>query len=126
VLFVRPQTSRLIFFSNLQVLLERQTETMITNISYSRTRILSSDTMAIRFVYHELISPHLAISIAYHPCFCSMQIIHVNLTQESPKLIDVNKALDMTYSVKWEPTNITFAHRFDVYLDYPFFEHQVI
>ncbi|XP_066318612.1 transmembrane 9 superfamily member 1-like [Miscanthus floridulus] len=53
------------------------------------------------------------------------QIIHVNLTQESPKLIDVNKALDMTYSVNWEPTNITFAHRFDVYLDYPFFEHQI-
>jgi hypothetical protein len=55
-----------------------------------------------------------------------MQIIHVNLTQESPKLIDAGKALDMTYSVKWEPTNVTFAHRFDVYLDYPFFEHQVI
>ncbi|KAG2659018.1 hypothetical protein PVAP13_1KG329400 [Panicum virgatum] len=53
------------------------------------------------------------------------QIIHVNLTQESPKLIDANKAMDMTYSVKWEPTNITFAHRFDVYLDYPFFEHQI-
>lgn len=55
-----------------------------------------------------------------------MQIIHVNLTQESPKLIDAGKALDMTYSVKWEPTIVTFAHRFDVYLDYPFFEHQVI
>jgi hypothetical protein len=55
-----------------------------------------------------------------------MQIIHVNLTQESPKLVDAGKALDMTYSVKWEPTNVTFAHRFDVYLDYPFFEHQVI
>ncbi|GJM85235.1 hypothetical protein PR202_ga01669 [Eleusine coracana subsp. coracana] len=53
------------------------------------------------------------------------RIIHVNLTQESPKLIDAGKALDMTYSVKWEPTNITFAHRFDVYLDYPFFEHQI-
>jgi len=55
-----------------------------------------------------------------------MQIIHVNLTQESPKLIDAGKALDMTYSVKWELTDITFAHRFDVYLDHPFFEHQVI
>lgn len=31
----------------------------------------------------------------------------------------------MTYSVKWTPTNVTFARRFDVYLDYPFFEHQV-
>lgn len=55
-----------------------------------------------------------------------MQIIHVNLTQESPKLIDAGKALDMTYSVRWEPTNVTFSRRFDVYLDYPFFEHQVI
>jgi transmembrane 9 superfamily member 3 len=53
------------------------------------------------------------------------QIIHVNLTQQSPKLLEVGKTLDMTYSVKWVETNITFARRFDVYLDYPFFEHQV-
>lgn len=31
----------------------------------------------------------------------------------------------MTYSVKWEETTVSFARRFDVYLDYPFFEHQV-
>lgn len=53
------------------------------------------------------------------------QIIHVNLTQESPKLLEAGKKLDMTYSVKWTPTDVTFAHRFDVYLDYPFFEHQI-
>ncbi|KAL8155886.1 hypothetical protein AgCh_001076 [Apium graveolens] len=53
------------------------------------------------------------------------QIIHVNLTQENPKPLESGRILDMTYSVKWEPTNITFAHRFDVYLDYPFFEHQI-
>ncbi|KAM7474601.1 hypothetical protein LguiB_021844 [Lonicera macranthoides] len=53
------------------------------------------------------------------------QIIHVNLTQESPKPLEVGRILDMTYSVKWIPTNITFARRFDVYLDYPFFEHQI-
>ncbi|KAJ7968045.1 Transmembrane 9 superfamily member [Quillaja saponaria] len=53
------------------------------------------------------------------------QIIHVNLTQESPKPLDALRTLDMTYSVKWVPTNITFARRFDVYLDYPFFEHQI-
>ncbi|KAI3971386.1 hypothetical protein MKX01_008230 [Papaver californicum] len=52
------------------------------------------------------------------------QIIHVNLTQESPTPLEVGKVIDMTYSVKWIPTNITFARRFDVYLDYPFFEHQ--
>ncbi|KAK4413371.1 Transmembrane 9 superfamily member 1 [Sesamum alatum] len=53
------------------------------------------------------------------------QIIHVNLTQENPKTLEEGRVLDMTYSVKWVPTNITFARRFDVYLDYPFFEHQI-
>jgi transmembrane 9 superfamily protein 3 len=31
----------------------------------------------------------------------------------------------MTYSVKWLQTDVTFARRFEVYLDYPFFEHQI-
>ncbi|KAL0351320.1 UNVERIFIED_CONTAM: Transmembrane 9 superfamily member 1 [Sesamum calycinum] len=53
------------------------------------------------------------------------QIIHVNLTQENPKTLEEGRVLDLTYSVKWVPTNITFARRFDVYLDYPFFEHQI-
>ncbi|KAH7575793.1 hypothetical protein JRO89_XS02G0222100 [Xanthoceras sorbifolium] len=53
------------------------------------------------------------------------QIIHVNLTQESPKPLEVGRTIDMTYSVKWIATNVTFARRFDVYLDYPFFEHQI-
>ncbi|KAK0589172.1 hypothetical protein LWI29_010647 [Acer saccharum] len=53
------------------------------------------------------------------------QIIHVNLTQESPKPLEVGRTIDMTYSVKWISTNVTFARRFDVYLDYPFFEHQI-
>lgn len=49
----------------------------------------------------------------------------MNLTQENLKPLVAGKTLDMTYSVKWSQTNITFARRFDVYLDYPFFEHQV-
>ncbi|KAL1366013.1 hypothetical protein HN51_013926 [Arachis hypogaea] len=53
------------------------------------------------------------------------QIIHVNLTQDIPKPLEVGRHLDMTYAVKWIPTNITFGRRFDVYLDYPFFEHQI-
>ncbi|KAG6406936.1 hypothetical protein SASPL_134553 [Salvia splendens] len=53
------------------------------------------------------------------------QVIHVNLTQENPKSLEEGRTLDMTYSVKWTPTNTTFARRFDVYLDYPFFEHQI-
>ncbi|KAJ9158927.1 hypothetical protein P3X46_024470 [Hevea brasiliensis] len=53
------------------------------------------------------------------------QIIHVNLTQEGPKPLEAGRILDMTYSIKWMSTNVTFARRFDVYLDYPFFEHQI-
>ncbi|MBA0849840.1 hypothetical protein Goshw_021371 [Gossypium schwendimanii] len=56
---------------------------------------------------------------------CLYGIIHVNLTQESPKQLEAGRTLDMTYSVKWLPTNVTFARRFDIYLDYPFFEHQI-
>lgn len=53
------------------------------------------------------------------------QIIHVNLTQENPKPLIAGKTLELTYSVHWVDTNITFGRRFDVYLDYPFFEHQI-
>ncbi|XP_057532572.1 transmembrane 9 superfamily member 1 [Amaranthus tricolor] len=53
------------------------------------------------------------------------QIIHVNLTQDGTKLVEEKKVYDLTYTVTWIPTNVTFAKRFDVYLDYPFFEHQI-
>ncbi|CAH1445213.1 unnamed protein product [Lactuca virosa] len=64
---------------------------------------------------------HMNITLQYN----KDQIIHVNLTQENPKPLEVGRTLDMTYSVKWTETNITFARRFDVYLDYHFFEHQI-
>ncbi|MQM16771.1 hypothetical protein Taro_049733 [Colocasia esculenta] len=53
------------------------------------------------------------------------QIIQVNFTQWGPKLLEVGRTFDMTYSVKWIKTDIPFARRFDVYLDYHFFEHQI-
>lgn len=53
------------------------------------------------------------------------QIIQVNLTQDSPQRLIPGKTLELTYSVSWLETNITFARRFDAYLDYPFFEHQI-
>ncbi|KAL8234550.1 hypothetical protein R6Q59_020650 [Mikania micrantha] len=68
-----------------------------------------------------LLYTHKNITIEYN----KDQIIHVNLTQENPMQLEVGKTLDMTYSVKWTETNIAFAHRFDVYLDYHFFEHQI-
>ncbi|GKV21224.1 hypothetical protein SLEP1_g31222 [Rubroshorea leprosula] len=53
------------------------------------------------------------------------QIIHVNITLDGPKQLEAGRTLGLTYSVRWIPTNVTFARRFDVYLDYPFFEHQI-
>lgn len=64
---------------------------------------------------------HKSINVTYN----RDQIIHVNLTQGNPKLLEPGKMLDMTFSVKWIPTNVSFAHRFNIYLDYPFFEHQI-
>ncbi|KAH8510048.1 hypothetical protein H0E87_007826 [Populus deltoides] len=64
---------------------------------------------------------HTSITIKYN----KDQIIHVNLTQENPKPLEAGTVLGMTYSVKWSLTNVSFARRFDVYLDYPFFEHQI-
>jgi transmembrane 9 superfamily protein 3 len=53
------------------------------------------------------------------------QIIQVNLTQDNLQPIKAGKVLEFTYAVEWVETNTTFARRFDAYLDYPFFEHQV-
>ncbi|KAL0654248.1 hypothetical protein Bca4012_096939 [Brassica carinata] len=53
------------------------------------------------------------------------QIIHVNLTQDNPRPLEAGRTVDLTYSVQWIPTDIMFPRRFDVYLDYPFFEHQI-
>ncbi|KAK9095838.1 hypothetical protein Sjap_021335 [Stephania japonica] len=68
-----------------------------------------------------MLSTHKSIVVRYN----GDQIIHVNLTQDGAKPLEVGKNLEMTYSIKWFPTNVTFARRFDVYLDYPFFEHQI-
>ncbi|EOX98100.1 hypothetical protein QUC31_015353 [Theobroma cacao] len=69
----------------------------------------------------QVLNTHKNIVIKYN----NDQIIHVNLTQDGPKPLEAGRMLDMTYSIKWIPTNVTFARRFDVYLDYPFFEHQI-
>nr|GEV37048.1 transmembrane 9 superfamily member 1-like [Tanacetum cinerariifolium] len=50
---------------------------------------------------------HMNITVQYN----KDQIIHVNLTRENPKSLEVGKTLDMTYSVTWTETNVTFAWR---------------
>ena len=55
----------------------------------------------------------------------SLQIIQVNLTSENPQPISAGTTVEFTFSVKWTPTSIPFTRRFERYLDYNFFEHQV-
>ena len=55
----------------------------------------------------------------------SLQIIQVNLTSEQPKALAAGETLEFTYAVKWVPTATPFSRRFERYLDYNFFEHQV-
>lgn len=54
-----------------------------------------------------------------------MQIIQVNLTSEDLQPITSGSKVEFTYSVTWAATPIQFNRRFERYLDYNFFEHQV-
>lgn len=54
-----------------------------------------------------------------------VQIIQVNLTSENPQPIVPGMNVEFTYSVRWAPSAIPFPRRFERYLDYNFFEHQV-
>ena len=69
---------------------------------------------------------HKAFSLAYN----GDRVIEINLTSEDPMLIkegqDAVQEIEMFYSVQWvENTQIEFRDRFDRYLDFQFFEHQI-
>ncbi|KAK9810909.1 hypothetical protein WJX73_007474 [Symbiochloris irregularis] len=53
------------------------------------------------------------------------RIIQVNLTSLELQPLKVGAPLEFTYSVEWVPTTIQFSRRFERYLDYNFFEHQI-
>ena len=64
---------------------------------------------------------HKTFDIAYN----GDHIIHVNLTSENPQPITAGATVEFSYSVNWAPSPIPFARRFERYLDYNFFEHQI-
>jgi transmembrane 9 superfamily protein 3 len=64
---------------------------------------------------------HRSLNIAYN----LNRIIEVNLTSENPLPIEVGKTLKFTYSVHWVSTSKPFETRFQRYLEYDFFEHQI-
>jgi transmembrane 9 superfamily protein 3 len=53
------------------------------------------------------------------------RVIQVNLTCGKPIPLRVGAQLEFTYSVEWHETGTPFHKRFDRYLDYDFFEHQI-
>jgi len=53
------------------------------------------------------------------------RMIQVNLTSENPRPLVEGSSLEFSYSVKWQQTNTPFRRRFERYLDYNFFEHQI-
>lgn len=75
--------------------------------------------------------PHVFTHKSFSLSFNGNQIIEVNLTSEDPLMIKTdNKAAEpqnvqLTYSVHWIPTTRSFNKRFERYLDFQFFEHQI-
>jgi len=70
---------------------------------------------------HAFIYTHKSLSLAKN----GNRIIEVNLTSENPRPIELGKTYQMTYSVHWSDTSKEFESRFDRYLDFDFFEHQI-
>jgi len=69
----------------------------------------------------KFIFTHRRFSVAYN----GERIIEVNLTSENLQPIKPGTQLDFSYSVKWVLTEKPFEKRFERYLDYNFFEHQI-
>lgn len=64
---------------------------------------------------------HKRFDVAYN----GDRVVEVNLTSENPQPILAGTSLPMTFSVRWTATDKAFADRFDRYLDFAFFEHQI-
>mmetsp|Transcript_4182 Transcript_4182/g.6457 ORF Transcript_4182/g.6457 Transcript_4182/m.6457 type:complete len:597 (+) Transcript_4182:137-1927(+) len=64
---------------------------------------------------------HRTLSLSYN----GNRIIEANLTSENPVPIEVGANLQYTYTVRWKSTNKPFETRFNRYLEYDFFEHQI-
>eukprot|EP00002_Diphylleia_rotans_P017516 TRINITY_DN3400_c0_g2_i2.p1 TRINITY_DN3400_c0_g2~~TRINITY_DN3400_c0_g2_i2.p1 ORF type:complete len:308 (+),score=72.11 TRINITY_DN3400_c0_g2_i2:53-976(+) len=64
---------------------------------------------------------HKRFSVGYN----KDRIIEVNLTSEDPLLVKKDVKMPLSYSVNWIEVETPFEDRFDKYLDYNFFEHQI-
>ena len=97
----------------------------LTGSKSATTTAEAADLMADDVVEHRggtvYIYTHKTFDISYK----GDRIIGVNLTAENPKPLVPGTDLEFTYSVNWKPTETKFGKRFERYLDYNFFEHQI-
>jgi len=76
------------------------------------------------------LKPHIYTKKSFTFAYNGERIIEVNLTSEEPEYLSEfqpgkPQTLTMTYSVNWIASTRTFKNRFDRYLDFDFFEHQI-
>lgn len=64
---------------------------------------------------------HKAFNISYN----GKNIIHVNITSDNLQKVVAGSLYNFTYSVVWTETDILYKDRYQKYLDYGFFEHQI-
>jgi transmembrane 9 superfamily protein 3 len=64
---------------------------------------------------------HKKLDIGYN----GEQIVDVNLTSEAKVKLELSTKVVFTYEVKFVPSTIKFADRFDKYLDPNFFQHRI-
>jgi transmembrane 9 superfamily member 3 len=68
----------------------------------------------------------LSVATNHEPASGRRHVVEVNLTSSQPRLVEPGRTLRFTLSVKWrEAPGVTFAERFERYLDSGFFEHRV-
>jgi transmembrane 9 superfamily protein 3 len=68
-----------------------------------------------------LVYTHMKFSIGYK----GNRIVEVNLTSEEPRPVDAGTGVLFSYGVQWVPVEAGFEQRWQRYLDYNFFEHQI-
>merc|ERR1711871_1754585 len=68
-----------------------------------------------------LVYTHMKLSIGYN----GNRIVEVNMTSEEPKVVLPDTGILFSYSVDWVEVDMSFDARWQRYLDYNFFEHQI-
>lgn len=96
---------------------------MVGEIAASKEELeeLEKDTSHEHAIMPSHIFTHKAFTIGYN----GNQIIEVNLSSRDRRKVEPNVKLTFSYSVEWVPVKKAFNERFNRYLDYSFFEHQI-